>query len=67
MQGKLVAAEERAVGRVQRSVYWAYIRVWGPLLLPLAIFLAALSERGVLVAQNYWLKVRNLPEQSMEF
>ena len=42
---------------MKRSIYWTYIRAWGPIWLPLAIFAASFLERGNAVAQNYWLKV----------
>ena len=57
LQGKIVKVEERSIGSVKRSVYWAYIKAWGPLWLPVAILGAAVLERGIAVAQNYWLKV----------
>ena len=58
MQGKIIKVEERAIGSVKRSVYWAYIRAWGALWLPLTLIAAAFIERGVAVSQNYWLKVQ---------
>ena len=56
-QGKIVKVEERSVGSVKGSVYWAYIKAWGAVWLPLTLIAAAFFERGVAVAQNYWLKV----------
>ena len=49
--------EERSIGSVKGSVYWAYIKAWGAVWLPLSLIAAAFFERGVAVAQNYWLKV----------
>jgi len=57
LQGKLIKVEERSIGSVKRSIYWAYIKAWGPIWLPVAIFGASFLERGNSVGQNYWLKV----------
>ncbi|WIA42403.1 hypothetical protein OEZ86_008404 [Tetradesmus obliquus] len=54
--GKLIRAEERARGQVRSSVYMAYLLAMGPLLLlPIAVTLGALVERGLQVLQNYVL------------
>ncbi|KAF8057290.1 Abcc2 [Scenedesmus sp. PABB004] len=56
LRGQLIKAEERAKGQVKRSVYLAYLTAWGPLLLlPTAVALGALAERGLQVLQNYVL------------
>lgn len=57
MQGKIIKVEERAIGSVKGSVYWAYIKAWGPMALPMSLIAAAFLERAVAVFQNYWLKV----------
>ena len=48
------------MGSVKGSVYWAYIKAWGAIFLPLSLIAAAFFERGVAVAQNFWLKVGNM-------
>ncbi|GBF89551.1 canalicular multispecific organic anion transporter [Raphidocelis subcapitata] len=56
--GRLVAVEHRAKGSVKRSVYLAYLSAWGPLfLLPAAITLGSVAERGMQVLQNFVLSV----------
>ncbi len=49
--------EERAVGRVDRSIYRAYINAWSEVwvLLPITVLLLAFTERGLQVGQNYVL------------
>ncbi len=58
LQGKIIKVEERSIGSVKGSVYWAYIKAWGRVWLPLSLIAAAFFERAVAVGQNYWLKVR---------
>ena len=43
--------EERAVGRVQKSVYLAYLKAWSSILywVPITVLLMALAERGLQV------------------
>ncbi|GLC35697.1 hypothetical protein PLESTB_000485000 [Pleodorina starrii] len=54
--GKLVKVEERAKGRVDRSVYAAYLSAWSvAYLLPVAVVGFALGERGLQVLQNFVL------------
>ncbi|EFJ52174.1 ABC transporter [Volvox carteri f. nagariensis] len=48
--------EERAKGRVERSVYAAYLLAWSvAYLLPVAVVCFALGERGLQVLQNFVL------------
>eukprot|EP00198_Chlamydomonas_reinhardtii_P014120 XP_001703457.1 ABC transporter, multidrug resistance associated protein [Chlamydomonas reinhardtii] len=54
--GKIVKVEERAKGRVERSVYSAYLSAWSPYyILPIAVVFFSLSERGLQVLQNFTL------------
>ncbi|GIL72743.1 hypothetical protein Vretimale_4441 [Volvox reticuliferus] len=54
--GKLTKVEERAKGRVERSVYAAYLSAWSvAYLLPVAVVIFALGERGLQVLQNFVL------------
>eukprot|EP00884_Botryococcus_braunii_P012469 jgi/Botrbrau1/21222/Bobra.39_2s0023.1 len=57
-RGRLIVAEERAVGKVERDMYLAYLGAWGPMfVLPLAVAGLVASERGCQVLQNWWLSV----------
>lgn len=48
--GQLVKEEGRAVGRVDRGMYRAYLSAWGPFfVLPLVMIGLAMSERGMQV------------------
>ena len=44
-------AEERSVGRVQRSVYLSYLKAWSSVFywVPIAVLLMAFAERGLQV------------------
>lgn len=55
--GKVVRAEERAVGRVQRSVYYVYIKAWSSAFfwVPITVLVMAFAERGLQVGQNFVL------------
>ncbi|KAG2442750.1 hypothetical protein HXX76_002831 [Chlamydomonas incerta] len=54
--GKIVKVEERAKGRVERTVYSAYLSAWSPYyILPIAVVFFSLSERGLQVLQNFTL------------
>ncbi|GIL43241.1 hypothetical protein Vafri_1038 [Volvox africanus] len=54
--GKLIKVEDRAKGRVERSVYVAYLSSWSvAYLLPVAVVAFALGERGLQVLQNFVL------------
>lgn len=56
--GKLTRAEERAIGGVDRYVYWRYFSAWGPWLwVPIAVLALATIERGIQAVQSWWLSV----------
>lgn len=49
-------AEERAKGRVEKSVYAAYLAAWSvAFVLPVAMVFFAFGERGLQVLQNFTL------------
>ncbi|KAK9813623.1 hypothetical protein WJX73_000516 [Symbiochloris irregularis] len=56
LNARLIEEEERALGRVDRALYWQYFKSWGPImLLPALVFLAQLCSQIFTVAQNWWL------------
>ena len=42
---------------VRRSVYWSYMRAWGPVWLPALVAGLAIGERAIAVGQNFWLAI----------
>jgi len=59
---KITKAEERAIGQVERRVYWRYFSVWRTpqlpgLLLPLLVLSLAFLEKGLQSGQSWWLSV----------
>ena len=54
----LTKAEDRAIGQVERKVYFKYFLVWGPyFLIPSAVLCLAMAEKGLQAAQSWWLSV----------
>lgn len=56
--GQLTQTEGRAVGQVKRKVYAKYFNAWGPaFIIPSAVLLLALIEKGLQSGQNWWLSI----------
>lgn len=54
--GRITKAEERAVGQVNRAVYWRYFSAWGPALwIPGFVLTVSLTERGLQVKSSLYI------------